>query len=190
MSKAKKKKHEEDLANAEQAATETLSEPSAEPTPELTAEDWQEKFLRAQADMQNIRRRLGEETEERVRLRMEALLHDLILVADYMEAALNSIPEPVQQAEQADAFLMGMTAIQQALEGVMRSHGMIFLKPSAQDSFDPEEHEAIETVVDDALKIPQMELLSRGYRIGKRILRPAKVRLITPTQPDQTIAPD
>lgn len=181
MAKAKKKKKQEEEVVAEQETAATSTEETAEAPREMTAEDWQDKFLRAQADLQNIRRRLGEETEERVRLRMEGLLNDLIRVADYMEAALGSIPEPVQKAEQSDAFLMGITAIQQALESVMMGHGMVFLKPSAQDSYNPDEHEAVETVVDEALESPQLELVSRGYRIGKRILRPAKVKVITPT---------
>lgn len=189
MAKAKKKK--KDLENqevTEDTVTEASEEQAEEPH-ELTAEEWQDRFLRAQADLQNIRRRLGEETEERVRLRLEALLFDLIRVADYMEAALSNIPEPVQKAAQSDAFLMGITAIQQALEGVMMGHGMVFLKPGTSEEFNPEEHEAVETVVDTALEAPQMELVSRGYRIGKRILRPAKVKVITPTAPPTTPTP-
>jgi molecular chaperone GrpE len=181
MAKAKKKKQAEEEVVAEQEATATPTEEGVETPRELTAEDWQNKFLRAQADLQNIRRRLGEETEERVRLRMEGLLNDLIRVADYMEAALGNIPEPVQKAEQSDAFLMGITAIQQALESVMMGHGMVFLKPAVEEAYNPDEHEAVETVVDEALESPQLELVSRGYRIGKRILRPAKVKVITPT---------
>jgi molecular chaperone GrpE len=183
MAKAKKKKKDMEEQNvAAEAGAETSEEQNAEATAP-TAEEWQDRFLRAQADLQNIRRRLGEETEERVRLRLEALLYDLIRVADYMEAALSNIPEPVQQAPQSDAFLMGITAIQQALESVMMGHGMIFLKPAATEEFNPDEHEAVETVVNEELEGPQMELISRGYRIGKRILRPAKVKVITPTAP-------
>ncbi|MCP4859624.1 MAG: nucleotide exchange factor GrpE, partial [Planctomycetes bacterium] len=190
MAKAKKKKKDlEEQKIAEENAVETSDEHNEE-SQEPTAEEWQDRFMRAQADLQNIRRRLGEETEERVRLRMEALLFDLIRVADYMEAALSNIPEPVQQAPQSDAFLMGITAIQQALESVMMSHGMIFLKPGASEEFNPEEHEAVETVVDTALEAPQMELVTRGYRIGKRILRPAKVKVITPTAPPAPVPVD
>ncbi len=190
MAKAKKKKKDlEEQKIAEENAVETSDEHNEE-SQEPTAEEWQDRFMRAQADLQNIRRRLGEETEERVRLRMEALLFDLIRVADYMEAALSNIPEPVQQAPQSDAFLMGITAIQQALESVMMSHGMIFLKPGASEEFNPEEHEAVETVVDTALEAPQMELVTRGHRIGKRILRPAKVKVITPTAPPAPVPVD
>ncbi len=149
---------------------------------------WKERCLRAQADLQNIRRRMMEETEERVRLRLEALLHDLIRVSDYMEAALGNIPESIKEAEQADAFLAGIHAIQQALEGVMLSHGITFLAPKEDHSFDPDEHEAVEHVVDASLEKPRLELLSRGYRMGKRILRPAKLRIVEP-ESEQPSAP-
>ena len=85
---------------------------------------------------------------------------------------------------------MGITAIQQALESVMMGHGMVFLKPNAQDAYNPDEHEAVETVVDETLESVQLELLSRGYRIGKRILRPAKVKVITPIPASEDGAAD
>lgn len=184
MAKAKKDKKKKNAsateAPVEETAAEEKAEGSEELSPEETVEYWQDKCLRAQADLQNIRRRMLEETEDRVRMRLEALLHDLIRVSDYMEAALGNIPAPIREAEQADAFLAGIHAIQQALEGVMLGHGMTFLHPEEHHDFDPEEHEAVENVSDPELEKPRLELLSRGYRMGKRILRPAKLRIVGP----------
>lgn len=192
MAKAKKKKTNENMETEtplEEGVVETPDDSAEQEVqePEETLEFWKDKCLRAQADNQNMRRRMMDDTEERVRLRLEALLNDLIRVADYMDAALGSIPDGVRKAEQADAFLAGMSAIQQALEGVMLGHGMTFLAPSADSDFDPEEHEAVENIVDAELEKPRLELLSRGYRMGKRILRPAKVRIVSPSAPE---APD
>ena len=153
---------------------------AAEPTVEEQLAHWQEQFLRVQADLQNMRKRMDQDVEDRVQLRMEALLHDLIRVADYMEAALDAVPPAVREAAQAESFLAGMEAIRLALESVMLSHGMVFLAPAESHDFDPEEHEAVETLDVDDLESPRLELLSRGYRIGRRILRPAKVRLLQP----------
>lgn len=189
MAKAKKKKTNENMeaeTPLEEGVVETPEESAEQEAqePEETLEFWKDKCLRAQADNQNMRRRMMDDTEERVRLRLEALLNDLIRVADYMDAALGSIPEGVKKAEQADAFLAGMSAIQQALEGVMLGHGMTFLAPLADSDFNPEEHEAVENIVDAELEKPRLELLSRGYRMGKRILRPAKVRIVGPSAPE------
>lgn len=167
------------MKNAEAEDTDEREEPS-EPTLEEQLAEAQEQMLRAQADLQNMRKRLEQDVEERVQYRMESLLHDLIRVADYMEAALGGIPAPVREADQAASFLAGMEAIRQALDGVMLGHGMAFLAPAEGSAFDPEEHEAVETVEREGLEETRMELLGRGYRIGRRILRPAKVRLIRP----------
>lgn len=170
------------MKNAEAEDTDERGEPGErpEPTPEELLAEAQEQFLRAQADLQNMRKRMEKDVEERVQYRMEALLHDLIRVADYMEAALGGIPEPVRAADQAASFLAGMEAIRQALDAVMLGHGLVFLAPGEDAAFDPEEHEAVETVEVDGLEQARLRLLSRGYRIGRRILRPAQVRLETP----------
>lgn len=153
-----------------------------EDDPKETVDYWKEQVLRAQADIQNIRRRSEQDVEERVRRRLESLLFDLMRVADYMEAALGAIPESIRQAEQAGAFLAGIQAIHQALEGVMTGHGMQVVAPAADATFDPDLHEAVETVTQEGLEAPQLELLARGYRLGKSILRPAKVRLLSPQE--------
>ncbi|MFT7516585.1 MAG: molecular chaperone GrpE [Myxococcota bacterium] len=147
-------------------------------------EYFKDKFLRAQADVQNMRRRMHDETEERVRLRLESLLNDLMRVADYLEVGLNAVPQSVQEAEQGEAFLTGMSAIQQALDMVFVAHGVMFISPAASDAFDPEKHEAVETVEDLEIEAPQLELLNRGYRMANKILRPAKVRVITNVSSD------
>ena len=139
---------------------------------------FKDKLLRAQADVQNIRRRMQEDTEERVRIRMESLLSDLIRIADYLEAGLAAIPDSIQKAQHADAFLAGISAIQQELDRVFQFHGVTFISPQENDIFDPKNHEAVETTEDEGLKEPKMELLSRGYSMGNKILRPAKVRVI------------
>ncbi len=159
-------------------------EAAAGEDPKDTVEYWREQVLRAQADLQNIRRRAEQDVEERVRRRLEGLLFDLIRVADYMDAAVAGIPASVREAEQADAFLMGIHAIQQALEAVMTGHGMEIVAPPAEAVFDPELHEAVETETDPSLETPQLVLLARGYRLGRTILRPAKVRLLSPPTPE------
>jgi molecular chaperone GrpE (heat shock protein) len=52
------------------------------------------------------------------------------------------------------------------------------IQPSAQDKFDPELHEALETVERDELEKDELELVRKGFRLGKRIMRAAQVRLL------------
>lgn len=179
---AKAKKAEEAAAKAEQAAAEAerAEAEQVEAEEQETVEMWRDKALRAQAEMANMRRRLESDTEDRTRRRMEALLNDLITVADHMDLALGSIPDGIREADGADAFLMGMNAIQAAFDSVMRQHGLELIQPAADAEFDPEMHEAVGSgaAAEGEEAGPRLELLRRGYKMGRRILRPAQVRVI------------
>ena len=135
--------------------------------------DWKDRALRAQAEMQNMRRRAEEETEARTRRRMEGLFHELITVADHMHLALSATPESMKNSPEGKNFLMGMQAIQASLEMAFRSQGVQFIEPKGSDEFDPELHEAVAT--DSPQK--SLEMIRRGYRLGNQILRPAQVHL-------------
>ncbi|MDP6964012.1 MAG: nucleotide exchange factor GrpE [Planctomycetota bacterium] len=179
------------MADSKETPEEEVVEPTEEVVTETTEEVvedldyFKNKFLRAQADVQNMRRRMATETEERVRLRLEGILSDLMSVADYLDAGLKSVPQSIKVAEQGEAFLSGMTAIQQALDMVFISHGVSFISPQSNDSFDPDKHEAIETATNTELENDEIELLSRGYSIGSKILRPAKVRVISKSNSEE-----
>jgi len=168
---------------ATQDATDSESEASAEAEVELevdSIEMWKGRALRAQADMANMRKRLETDVEQRTRLRLEALLQDLITVGDHMDLALSAIPAGVRDAEGADGFLMGMQAIGAALESVMRQHGLEFIQPASDAAFDPNQHEAIGTVQEEGLEATRLDLVRRGYKMGSRILRPAQVQIVEP----------
>lgn len=179
--------HRKKTADPEDAATPASAAGGAPPegttdSPPLqeTAEYWREHCLRAMAEVQNLKRRAAQEIEERTLLRLEGLLADLLRVDDYFAAALDHVPEPVRAVEGAPAFLAGVGAIRQALESVLLSHGAVFLAPAADAAFDPAEHEAVEVVEQAGLAAERLELLARGCRFGRRILRPARVRLLKP----------
>lgn len=182
MSSKKRKGHPEEEDPVKDAAEISAPEeaPAPAPAPEQTVEYWKDQCLRAIAELQNLRRRSNQDVEERVVQRMEGLLSDLLRVDDYFAAALAAIPAPVQAAEGSRAFLAGILAIRQALDGVLVAHGVQFVEPGPETPFDPAEHEAVEVLADPALTVPRMELLARGCRMGRRILRPARVRLRQP----------
>lgn len=157
-----------------------LAEPAAAAPPEETVEYWRDHCMRAMAEVQNLRRRAAAEIEERTLLRLEGLLSELLRVDDYFAAAVTHVPAPVAAAEGAPSFLAGVGAIRQALESVLLSQGAVFLEPGAETPFDPAEHEAVEVLDRPELTAERLELLSRGCRFGRRILRPARVRLLRP----------
>ena len=171
----------EERARTEAAVAAEAAEGTADETsPEEDAAYWKDRFLRANADLQNVRRRAAEDVEARVVSRLEAILHDLMEVDDYLAHALGNIPEDVRRAEQADAFLAGIQAIREALERVLRTHGLEVVEPAEGEPFDPTLHEALEMLEEEGRREPRLEVVRRGYRIGNRILRPAKVRVVRP----------
>ena len=187
--KKKKEKLEEGKADAQttveadsQASEADTSEPKAkvEPKPEPVQDldYWKDKALRSQADNQNMRRRLQEDVEMRTRLRLEGLLTELIMVADFLDSAVDHVPEEIRKADENGGFHMGLEAIRTALASTMRNHGLVVIQTSAQDKFDPELHEALETVERDELEKDELELVRKGFRLGKRIMRAAQVRLL------------
>lgn len=170
-----------DLPEPSGAGAADGAESAAEPgAGEEGAEAWRERCLRAMAEVQNLKRRAAQEIEERTLMRLEGLLTDLLRVDDYFAAALDHVPETVRAAEGSAAFLAGVAAIRQALESVLTGHGATFLAPGPDSAFDPGEHEAVEVVEEPGATGQRLELLARGCRFGRRILRPARVRLVKP----------
>jgi molecular chaperone GrpE len=182
VSKSKKKGESAETDIQQEVLQEHEQVPEeATPDEQESVEAWRDRALRAQAEMANMRRRLEADTEDRTRRRMEALLQELIMVADHMDLALGSLPTSITEAKGADAFLVGMQAIQSSLETVMRQHGLEFIQPASDADFDPELHEAVENGESASIEaeLTTLEVLRKGYKMGRRILRPAQVRILS-----------
>lgn len=134
--------------------------------------DLYDKLLRKQAEFENFRKRGEREMQEAyVRARAD-LLTDLLPVLDNFDLAM-------QHADNASADVIheGMQLIhRQMLDSLLR----LGLEPIDADGqpFDPELHEAVATEVSE--EVPDhtvVNVLQRGYRLGDRLLRPARVKV-------------
>ena len=129
-------------------------------------------WKRAQADYQNLRRRLQGDIDAAVQRSKQSLLQELLLVLDYLEMAL-AAPLATDEAKNLAAGVeMTRTALLRALE----REGV---KPLADTgSFDPAFHEAVESVpAGDGPAGRILATLRRGYTAGGQVLRPAQVRV-------------
>ncbi|RMH01607.1 MAG: nucleotide exchange factor GrpE [Planctomycetota bacterium] len=170
---------EAEAAAADPAAGERPAAAGAE-----TAEpEWRDRALRAHAEMQNMRKRLESEVEERTRMRMEALFQELITLNDHLELALAALPDELEQNQAAAGFLAGIKAIAASFDDLLRRFGLEAIQPADDQEFDPDRHEAVQTEEREGLEAPRLELVRRGYQIGRRILRPAQVRVLRPAEP-------
>ena len=131
-------------------------------------------YLRAQADVQNIRRRAEEEVSKARKFGIESFAESLLPVADSLDAAL-AIKEatPQQLREGADATLRQLTS---ALE----RNKVVAINPAAGAKFDPHQHQAISVVPAEQEANTVVAVLQKGYVIAERVLRPALVTVAAP----------
>ena len=137
-----------------------------------------EQFLRAQADMQNTRRRAEDEMSKARKFAVESFAESLLAVADSLEAGL-AVKEatPQQIREGAEATL-------NQLKSVLERNKVIEVNPSPGDKFDPHQHQAISVVPMPTGSSQEantvVNVLQKGYLIAERVLRPALVTVAAP----------
>jgi molecular chaperone GrpE len=130
-----------------------------------------DKYLRSLADSENARKRIRQQGEETVRLQREALFHDLLPIADNLERAV----EAVREGANALTIGQGVEMVLRSLLDFLRANGVTPVASVGQ-MFDPARHEAVDHVASDAHPPNTVvDEFHRGYLIGERILRPARV---------------
>lgn len=132
-----------------------------------------EQRLRAAAEMENFKKRLAREHEEMAHYAAEKVLRDLLPALDNLDLAL-------QYGSQNDAcrdMVQGVAMTRKQLLEAVARHGLAPVGVEGE-LFTPELHEAVGF---DAR--PEMEknavarVLQSGYKLGERLLRPAKVMI-------------
>ena len=152
------------------------SEPELAPTPDdrlatLTAE--RDEYLalaqRVQADFENYRKRAVRDQERLVAHAHERLVRELLPVLDDLERAL----EAAARHEEAQ-LVDGVQLVERALRGALAKEGLTEIETAGQ--FDPHVHEALLTQPSaDTEPGTVLEVVQRGYRLGDRVVRPARV---------------
>jgi molecular chaperone GrpE len=155
---------------AVEAAAEPLSPEEALAKAEGAAEDNWNKYLRAVAEQDNLRKRHSRELENARRFGVEGLAGELLGVADSLEMALDT-----GTAAPAEALLEGGRATLKQLQIAMEKFGVQVISPEGEP-FDPELHEAMSMQESDTAE-PNTVLMvvQRGYQLNGRLLRPARV---------------
>jgi molecular chaperone GrpE len=129
-----------------------------------------EQFLRAQADMQNTRRRADEEVSKARKFAIESFAESLLPVADSLEAGLavkEATPEQIREGAEVT-----LRQLKQALE----RNKVVEINPAAGSKFDPHQHQAISVVPAPGQEANTVvTVLQKGYSIAERVLRPALV---------------
>ena len=130
-----------------------------------------DKYLRALADFENGRKRLRQQSEESAKIQKEAVLRDVLPIVDNLERAL----EAARGNTDAKTIIQGVEMVVRSLLDFLRIHGVTPVHAVGQ-SFNPNLHEAVDHVESDS-HAPNTVIseFHRGYQIGDRTLRPARV---------------
>ena len=138
--------------------------------------DARDRLLRALAETENVRRRGEREREDTARFAISRFAGDLLSVADNLGRALDSVPGHVREASEFAAQLIdGVTATQRELLSVFEKNGLKRVEPLGE-AFDPNFHEVLfEMESADKPAGTVVQVLQPGYKIGERLLRPARV---------------
>lgn len=132
---------------------------------------WKELYLRLQADMENMKRRLQKEQEMQINRAISDLFSDLLPIVDNFDRALSSS----QEHSADDPLIQGLTLIRKEFAQVLERYGV--REMTEVQHFDPELHEALSQIPGDGAVESGtiVTVLEKGYWYKDQVLRHAKV---------------
>lgn len=137
-------------------------------------DEFRDKFLRALADAENVRKRADRDRREAESYGGSKLARDLLPVYDNMKRALDSVSE--EQRVAMAALLEGIDLTMRELLNVFAKHGVRIVSPQIGDRFDPQVHEAMfEAPLPGTRAGDIIQVEAEGFMLHERILRPARV---------------
>jgi molecular chaperone GrpE len=152
----------ESAAGADPAAALAAAEAKAE-------DNWQ-KYLRAVAEAENVRKRSARDVENAHKFALERFGKELLAVTDGLEMALG-----VSENATVESLLEGSRATLKLLSATMERFGISAIDPEGEP-FDPQLHEAVSMQPSDTVEPGTVvTVLQKGYVLNDRLLRPATV---------------
>jgi molecular chaperone GrpE len=135
---------------------------------ERERDEYLNDLKRVAADFENYRKRVARDQEGLVARAHERLVKELLPVLDDLERAL----EAAAQHEEAE-LEEGVRLVHRELVEALAREGLVEVETDGQ--FDPHVHEALLSQPSEQEDGSVIEVLQKGYRLGDRVLRPARV---------------
>jgi molecular chaperone GrpE len=166
----------EEPATADRSASDAAApapDAAAPDAPAAPAPDYKDQWLRAAAELDNVRKRARRDVAAAESRGIAKLARELLPALDNFERALAAAEE---QPENRDHHLTdGIRLVQTELLGALARVGIVPDSPKGE-RFDPHRHEAVaQQPIDGAEPGTIVEVYSAGYTYGDDVLRPAKV---------------
>lgn len=136
-------------------------------------EEYLTGWQRAKADYINLQKELDDIRKNSALLAKEVIINDILPVIDSFDVAFAN----KESWEKVDKnWRIGVEYIHQKLLGALRDNGVDNIGEEGE-SFDPNLHESVDLVETDIKENDHkiFKVIQVGYKIGKRVIRPAKV---------------
>jgi molecular chaperone GrpE len=160
---------------------EPVQQEATEEEPQPEPQD--DRLLRLAADFENYKKRAARERQEYVRLANERLIAELLPILDDLERALSAAEEH-QEAQLEE----GVRLVHRSLAGLLERQGV---KPIETDGkFDPHVHEALLSQPSEAEEGSVIDVVQKGYKLGERVVRPARVVVAASPAPHEETEAD
>jgi molecular chaperone GrpE len=127
-----------------------------------------DRWKRAAADFDNYKKRAAREREETVAFANERLVKELLPILDDLERALAAVGEHEEATVEE-----GVRLVHRSLESLLERNGVRLIETNGK--FDPHVHEALLSQPSDAEEGSVIDVVQKGYAIGDRVVRPARV---------------
>ncbi len=138
---------------------------------EKALQEKSDEVLRRAADMDNYRKRLVKESDERVKFANQSVILDFLPVIDNIELTL-------QHTEDGSPLRQGIELTIKSFKDTLLKHGVKEIESSVGTIFDPAVHDAL--MMDNSTEFENNAItlcIQKGYTLNDRVIRPAKVKV-------------
>jgi len=142
-----------------------IKKPRFELIAEEEIDSWENKYLRALADYQNLIKQNAKDRQELIKYAVNDFLHDLLPVYDHLKMSLVGISEEAAK----NPWAQGVMHVLKQFKDVLTAQGIEEIK-AVGEKFN---HETMEAV-DGSGEIVKQEIMT-GYKLNGKVIRPAKV---------------
>jgi molecular chaperone GrpE len=142
---------------------------------EAKAQEHLDDLKRLAAEFENYKKRTAREQASLSARAAERLVKELLPIVDDLERALVAAEEH-QEAQLEE----GVRLVHRQLAAALEREGLAEIEVDGK--FDPHVHEALLSQPSDADEGSVIEVLQKGYRLGDRVLRPARVVVAAPKE--------
>lgn len=137
-------------------------------------DNFKDQYLRAKAEMENVRRRAETDLSNAHKYAVERFAAEVLTVKDSLELA-QAIDIQSENAEAVAKMHEGLELTLKQMDSIFEKFALVTVEPKGE-KFDPEQHQAI-TMVESQDVEPNhvVEVVQKGYLLNNRVLRPAMV---------------